>query len=184
MKHERRGSVKSAFVILLATIIAFFYKSVGTGYIHDPKDSGYLTILGNIASVVLPLMLWVVANWCFTTLFEGEGSLKDIFVASCYSLTPLPIIMIPTVFISNFLVKGEAGILSLLYGLAFLWMGMLLFFAMMITHDYSLGKNILTCIATIIGMAFIMFIVILFSTLMTKIVSFISNIVIELSYRI
>lgn len=183
LKHEKRGSVKSAFVILLATILAFFYKSVGTGYIHDPKDSGYLTIIGNIAAVVLPLMLWVIANWCFTTLFEGEGSLKDIFVASCYSLTPLPLLMIPTVFISNFLVESEAGILSLLYALAFIWMGMLIFFSMMITHDYSLGKNILTCLATIVGMAFIMFIVILFSTLMTKIVSFISNIVVELSYR-
>ena len=92
--------------------------------------------------------------------------------------------MIPTVFISNFLVKSEAGVLSLFYGLAFFWMGMLLFFAMMITHDFSLGKNIMMCLATILGMAFIMFIVILFSTLMTKIVGFISNIVVELSYRI
>ena len=55
---------------------------------------------------------------------------------------------------------------------------------MMVTHDYSAGKNILTCIATIVGMAFIMFIGILFSSLMAKIVSFVTNIVEEITYRL
>ncbi|MCI9450270.1 MAG: hypothetical protein HFE30_08495 [Clostridiales bacterium] len=183
LKHEKRGSVKSAFIILFATVIAFFYRSVGTAYIHAPKDAATLTILGSISAVVIPLLLWVIANWCFTTLFEGEGSLKDIFVASCYSLTPLPIIMIPTVLLSHVILEDEKGILTLLYALAFIWMGLLLVFGMMTTHDYSMGKNIFACIITVIGMAVIMFIAILFSTLMAKIVSFISNIVIELSYR-
>ncbi len=184
LKHEKRGSMKSAFIILLVTIVAFFYRSVGTGYIHSPDDSEYLTILGNIAAVLVPLLLWVIANWCFTTLFEGEGSLTDIFKAACYSLTPLPIIMIPTVIASQFLNVNEAGILSLLYGLAFVWMGLLLVFGMMITHDYSFIKNILCCLVTIVGMMFIMFIALLFSTLMAKIVSFISNIAIEINYRV
>lgn len=183
LKHEKRGSVKSAFVILFATVIAFFYRSVGTAYIHAPKDAATLTILGSISAVVIPLLLWVIANWCFTTLFEGEGSLKDIFVASCYSLTPLPILMIPTVLLSHVVLEDEKGILTLLYALAFIWMGLLLVFGMMTTHDYSMGKNIFACIITVLGMAVIMFIAILFSTLMAKIVSFISNIVIELSYR-
>ena len=183
LKHERRGSVKSAFVLLLFTIAAFFYKSIGTAYIHNPSDAGYMSIIGNITAVVVPLLLWVIANWCFTTLFEGEGSMKDIFIATCYSLTPLPLLMIPAVFLTNFLTLDEAGIVSMLNGFAFLWMGILLVFGTMITHDYSLGKNILTCIVTVVGMAFIMFIVILFSTLMSQIVGFISNIAVELSFR-
>ena len=55
---------------------------------------------------------------------------------------------------------------------------------MMVTHDYSVGKNILTCIASIVGMAFIMFIGILFSSLMAKIVSFVTNIIEEINYRL
>ncbi len=184
LKHEKRGSVKSAFVILLATIVAFFYRSIGTGYIHNTSTSSYMNILANISAVVVPLALWIISNWCLTTLFDGEGSMKDIFVASCYSLTPLPIIMIPTVLLSNVLLETEAEILGLFYGVALAWTGLLLFFAMMVTHDYSLGKNILTCLATIVGMAFIMFIAILFSTLMGKIVGFISDIAIELNYRV
>jgi hypothetical protein len=54
---------------------------------------------------------------------------------------------------------------------------------MMVTHDYPMGKNIVTIGGTIIAMVFIMFVAVLFSTLLTKIVSFVSNIVIELRYR-
>ena len=45
-------------------------------------------------------------------------------------------------------------------------------------------KNIVTTIGTVVGMAFIMFIAILFSSLMAKIVSFISSIIIEINYRL
>ena len=183
LKHEKRGSMKSAFVLLIFTIIAFFYKSVGTAYIHNPGGTGYMSVVGNITAVVVPLLLWVIANWCFTTLFEGEGSMKDIFISTCYSLTPLPILMIPAVILTNFLTLEEAGIIALLNGFAFIWMGLLLVLGTMITHDYSLGKNVLTCIVTVVGMAFIMFIVILFSTLLTQIVGFISKIAVEMSFR-
>ena len=184
MKHEQRGSVKSAFVILLITIIAYFYNTIGTGYIFNPRPSTSFNIMGAITAVVAPLLLWTVANWCLTTLFEGEGSMADIFTACCYCLTPLPLIIIPVTIISNFLTKSEGGILTMLQSFAYIWMGLLLFFAMMVTHDYSAGKNVLACLGTIVGMAFIMFIGVLFSSLMAKIVSFIANIVNEISYRV
>ncbi len=72
----------------------------------------------------------------------------------------------------------------MLESFAYIWMGLLVFFAMMVTHDYSVGKNILACIGTIVGMAFIMFIGVLFSSLLAKIVSFIMNIINEVSYRV
>ncbi len=110
--------------------------------------------------------------------------MSDIFTASCYALTPLPLIIIPVTIASNFLTASEGGILTMLSSFAYIWMGLLIFFGMMVTHDYSIGKNILTCIATIVGMAFIMFIGILFSSLMAKIVSFVTNIVEEITYRL
>ena len=60
---------------------------------------------------------------------------------------------------------------------------MLIFFGMMVTHDYSLGRNFLTTAGTIVGMVFIMFVAVLFSTLLGKLVSFVTNIVTELQYR-
>ncbi len=184
LKHEKRGSVRSAFVILLITIIVYFYNSIGQGYIFNPRPSTSLNIMGSISAVLAPLLLWTVSNWCLTTLFEGEGSMGDIFTACCYCLTPLPLLILPVTIASNFLSASEGGILTMLTSIAYIWMGLLLFFAMMVTHDYTVGKNILTCVASIVGMAFIMFIGILFTSLMGKIVSFITNIIEEINYRL
>ena len=182
LKHEYRGSVRASFVWLALTVATFYYQSVGTGYVFNPRQN-YSTILIQLTGVLVPVLLWTVSNWCLTTLFDGEGSFKDIFVATCYALVPLPILIIPSVIISNFSVASEATIINLLVSIAFIWCGLLIFFGTMVTHDYTFGKNVITSLGTIVGMGIIMFIGILFSTLLAKIVSFISSIVIEITYR-
>ena len=182
LKHEYRGSVRASFVWLALAVLTFYYQSVGTGYVFNPRQR-YSTILIQLSAVLVPVLLWSISNWCLTTLFDGEGSFKDIFVATCYALVPIPILIIPSVIISNFALASEATIINLLVSIAFVWAGLLIFFGTMVTHDYSFGKNVITCLGTIVGMGVIMFIGILFSTLLAKIVSFISSIVIEITYR-
>jgi hypothetical protein len=131
----------------------------------------------------MPYVLWCISNWCFTTLFEGEGSMKDIFMATGYAILPLPMFMIPATAISNVLLLEEGTIITLLNSIGFVWAGFLIFFAMSVIHDYGLGKNVIICIATIVGMAIIIFLGVLFSGLIAKIVSFVYNIYVELSYR-
>jgi len=183
LKHEKRGSVRAASTILGAVIVALYYQAIGQGYILNPQKQ-YNTFFGVVLSICVPLALWVVANWCLTTLFDGEGSLKDIYVASCYSLLPMALIFVPTTIASNFVLAAEANILSVLNAVAFVWAGMLIFFGMMVTHDYAMGKNVAITLFTIVGMVCIMFIAILFTTLLSKMVSFVTNIVTEIRFRI
>ncbi len=182
LKHEKRGSIKGATVILAVTVLAFVYQAMGQGYLYNPYYNGVNFII-TISSVVLPVALWVVANWCLTTLFEGEGSLKDVYVTTCYSLLPLPLLIIPSVLFSNITILEEMSMISMLSTFAFIWAGMLLFFGTMVIHDYTIGKNAITVLASIVGMAFIMFICILFTSLIQKIFSFGYNIYVELSLR-
>ena len=161
-------------------------KSGGAGSLDEAINYSLLgggKRLTKVTGVLVPIVLWVASNWCLTTLFEGEGSFKDIFIASTYSLMPVVLIYIPVTIASNFVVATEVNILTLLTSIAFVWVGLLLFFGIMVTHDYSMGKNIVTILGTIVGMVCIMFIALLFSTLLGKIVSFVTNIVTELQFR-
>ncbi|MBE6688107.1 MAG: hypothetical protein E7588_02380 [Ruminococcaceae bacterium] len=182
LKHERRGNLKAALFIVLLTILGFIYNSLGKSYIFNPNMEGN-GILMEVLAVILPYVLWCVANWCLTTLFDGEGSLKDIFIATGYALLPMPIMLVPATMLTNCLALDEGGIITLLVSVGYVWAGFLIFFGTMVTHDYSLGKNVLTVIGTIVAMAVIMFIAVLFSGLITKMFSFVYNIYIELSYR-
>ena len=183
IKHEYRASPKGATLILFLTIITYIYSVIGKSYLLDPHPTDVQPII-MVVSILLPVLLWVVANWCLTTLFDGEGSMRDIYIATCYSLFPLPAFFVLTTLLSNIVTLNEASILSMAMGIALVWVGFLLFFGMMVIHDYTLFKNFLTTIATIVGMAFIMFIAVLFSSLLGKIISFIYSIVVELSYRL
>ena len=183
LKHEKRGSVRGGLTIMGITILAFFYQSVGRGYIFNPRDT-YSTILVQIASVLVPVLLWCVGNWCLTCLFDGEGSLSDIFIATTYSLAPLPILLVISTILTNVLTITEGSSVTLLVTFGYIWVGILLFFGMLVTHDYSLGKNVLITLCTIVAMLVIMFVAILFSSLVIKMVTFIVGIITEIANRV
>ena len=182
LKHEKRGSVRGAIFYLVLALVAVCYNSVGQAYIFNPRAS-YSSMFMTCISLLVPVFLWVIANWCLTTLFDGEGSIKDIFIATCYSLVPLILFMIPATALTNVLTLNEASLYNMLISVGWAWVMLLLFFGTMVTHDYSLLRNVLTSIGTIVGMAFIMFCGVLFSTLLVKMVNFVSGIVTEITYR-
>ena len=183
LKHEKRGSVRASVFFIVLAIATFYYQAIGQGYLMNPNGD-YAGVWAQVLGVLVPLFLFVLANWCLTTLFEGEGSFKDIFIACSYSLVPLPLLIIPATIYSNFCVTTETQIVSFIGTLAFIWLGILIFFGTMVTHDYSMGKNVITVLGTVVAMVFIMFIAVLFTTLVGKIVSLITNLVTEIQYRI
>lgn len=186
LKHEKRGSVRGAIFYVALASLTVVYSSVGMAYIFNP----YSAYAGNgfnffysIATVIVPLALWCVANWCITTLFDGEGTLKDIFISTSYSLLPMTLTLIPATLLSNIAVEGEGAMITLVSTLGFIWMGLLIFFGTMTTHGYSMGKNILATLGTILGMLFIMFLIMLFFNLIRGMVGFVTGLIEEIAMQ-
>ena len=182
LKHEKRGSVRAALTILTLVAAVFAWQAVGRSFIFNPYGS-YSSIISQLSGLLLPLILWTTANWCLTTLFEGEGSFKDIFVACCYSLTPIILLVPIATLLTHVVTLSEQGFVNLILNVCYVWLFLLIFFGTMITHDYTIGKNIITILGTILVMAIIMFVAILFSGLIVKMVSFVSNIITEIRFR-
>ena len=182
LKHEKRGSVRGGLCILLVTVLSVVYNSVGSAYLFG-GGAEKVNVAGPMISVLVLVALWVIANWCLTTLFDGEGSLKDIFIATTYALLPIPLVMIPATIATHFCSLAEAEFITLALGVAYVWTGMLIVFGSMTTHGYSMGRNIAICFFTIVGMVFITFLAVLFWNLITRMISFVSDIITEISYR-
>ena len=149
----------------------------------NPRGS-YSTVFLQVIAVLVPVLLWVVGNWCLTTLFDGEGSMRDIFIATCYSLAPLPLFVTVSTILTNVLTISEGSIVNLLVTFGYVWVAILLFFGMVVTHDYTTGKNVIATLGSIVAMAVIMFIAILFSSLVMKMVTFIVALFTELFTRL
>ena len=182
LKHEKRGSVRGGLCILALTVVAVVYNTIGSAYLFG-GGAGKVNVVGPMVTVLLLVGLWCLANWCLTTLFDGEGSLKDIFVATSYALVPIPIIMIPATIATHFCSLAEAEFITLILGVAYVWTGMLIVFGSMTTHGYTMGRNLAITLFTVVGMVFILFMAVLFWNLITRMVSFVTDIITEISYR-
>ena len=184
VKHAQRGSSGGALVILGASILITAFSYIGSGYIRYPSNYSLGALVGAATTICAPLLIWCLANWCLTTLMDGEGTMKDIFVTTCYSLTPYVLMLLFTTVISNFLVIEEFFVVTFLNGVALIWSFLLIFFGMITIHNYSLPKNILVTACSLLGMVIITFLGTLFIDLTVNMVSYFTSIYKELSFRL
>ena len=126
-----------------------------------------LNIFLYIASILFPLILFVVGNWGCTTLFDGKGRLGQVYMGTCYCLTPYPLIQFPLMIFSNFVTVDEAEFYSVLSAISVIWMGLLIMSAMGQIHEFSMGKNILFIVASLFAMLVIVFILLLFFSMIS-----------------
>lgn len=182
MKKEKRGSPLAATIYLLLACGVFIYQAFGEGFIRNPFGM-YNNFIMQSLSIIIPAALFIIANWCLTTLFDGEGSMKDIYMVTCYSLIPLIIVTFFCTLATHIVTVEELAIIDMVNTVMAIWVGALIFFGIMVVHDYSLGKNVLTFLGTFVGIAFIMFIVVLFSGLLLKMINFVNAIYVEVTYR-
>ena len=182
IRYENRGSKKAGTIILLLATVSVVCQQQMTGYIFNKGA------VSNLLSTVFVLWgtvaLFCVSNWCLTTLTDGKGAMIDIYTTVCYSTTPLILFCVPLGLLSNVLTLTESGFLSLLTAIAYIWVGILLFLGMLVTHHYTLGKNILSMVLTIVGMMVLLFIGFLLYNLAGRMYTFVENIVTEISLRI
>lgn len=167
MKHEKRGSLRASMALVFMLIIVFVVEDQFTGYYFS--NSKPKSILIQITSVLLPLFIWCVSNWCITTLMDGKGSFNDILTASGYALTPMLLIHIPLIIISNVATADNAAFYSILSFVAIAWSVLLMFVAIMMVHQFTASKALATCFLAIVGMAVIVFLVITFLAIIQQV---------------
>ena len=180
LKAERRGSIGAATFWMVLTGISAIFASLGACYLQRNDNA---TIISALSNTVFPLLLLIVSNMCFTTLMDGKGSFKNVYIAVCYSTVPYAVFTIPMTLISYVLISDELSILNLFSSVIIAWVLMLVFCGLMTVHDYSFGKNIVVSILTVLGIAFMLFIMMIFLSLTGKVVSLITSIITEVSYR-
>lgn len=184
LKHEKKGNLGSAFVIVGLLGVTFILRRQATGFIFNTVNLLELNIFVEIMSVILPFALWCVANWSLTTLLDGEGSIKDIIITSAYALAPLVIINLPLILVSNVITLDEGAFYYFFISLSVVWAGALMLVGTSVVHQYSMTKTLFCTVAIVIGMGLIIFIGMLFFSLIQQVWSFIYTVYKEISLRL
>lgn len=183
LTHEKRGSLAAANTIVLLTLLVTIMKLQFTSFLFMQVYWEGINILLYIGGVVFPLALWCVGNWGLTTLFDGKGKLSQIYMGTAYALTPFVLIQFPMIIFSNLVTTDEGAFYSVAATLSLLWAGILIICAMMEIHEYSLSKTIFFTIASLFSMLVIIFILLLFFSLISQGISYFNSIAKEIMFR-
>ncbi|MBQ6587312.1 MAG: YIP1 family protein [Butyrivibrio sp.] len=183
LTHEKRGTYAAANTILFLTLLIRILKLRFTSFIFLKVYWEDLNIFLYLASILFPLALWVVGNWGLTTLFDGKGRLGQVYMATCYALTPYPLIQFPLMIFSNFVTVDEAEFYSVVSALSLVWAALLVIAAMGQIHEYSAGKNLLFTVATLFAMLVMIFILMIFFSMISQGVAYFISLARELMFR-
>lgn len=183
LTHEKRGSIAAANTLLILTFMTNLWNLRFESFLFNQTRWERINIWSQILGILAPLLLYVVANWCLTTLFDGKGRMKDVYMGMCYSLTPYILIMNPVTILSNVLTKEEGAFLAYFEVIALVWAAVWILISVMQIHDYSLMKAILAIAFSVVGMMIIVFLIMLFFSLVSDAVAFFISVGKELIYR-
>lgn len=181
--HEKRGTLAAAHTFLFLFLLVRILKLILTSFQFINAPIQYLNILEQAASLALPFLVLCIANWAMTTLFEGKGRFRDIYMAMCYALVPYILIQLPMVIISNGLTFEEGSIFSVMLTVSVIWCAFLVFIGLMQVHDYGPGKTMIFIIVTIVGAMVIIFLVLTFFSLLSDAIAYFVSLYREIVYR-
>lgn len=183
IKREKRGSLAAAGILYALFFLLYAVRVQFTSYLFSDREIGSPNLLPELVKIALPLLLWCVSNWCFTTLMDGKGNFRDIAVATGYALAPYVFMSLPLLALSHVLTLEEAVIYQTLDIITVVWVLALLVFGTMMTHDYSFGKTLLTVALILVGILLILFIALLFLNIVQQVVAYGQDIYQEIAFR-
>jgi len=184
LTHEKRGSAAAGTVILVLALLTRVWRLQYTNFqfirVHWERVNIFMQVMG----ILMPFLIWVLSNWALTTLFDGKGNLKNVYIASCYAIAPYPLIMIPNTIFSNILAADESTFYVFFYYFSLVWCVVLMVVGMSQIHEYKMGKNLLCILFSIVGMAVIIFILLLFFSLISDGIAYFYSLYKEIIFRV
>jgi len=184
LTHEKRGSIAAANIIIALAVIVEVLRLTLTNFQFVTINMEYFNSVIVALRILLPVGLWTVANWSLTTLMDGKGRMFEIYMSICYALTPYVIINVIMIILSQFITFEEGAIYWVLSGFAALWTGLLILSAMMMVHDYSLLKTLFSSFLTVIGMGVMVFIFVIFFSLISDAFAYFVSLYKEIMFRL
>ena len=183
LRWKKAYSMKVAWVIVFAFFIISVADAQLTGFLFNDTYVKVFNIVPYFSSSVIFFLTWVVGNWSLCTLFDGEGTMKNIFCVSAYALVPYLITQVVCIIARNFLLRTESGFMFFVEYLGLAWSVVLMISAMKTVHQYSIPKTLAAMFFTVVAMAIILFLAVLLLTLFQQVFVFGYSIYTELLYR-
>lgn len=180
IKENKQGSITISFVLIALFYVTAVIQVICGGFMftqYDPASFNSLWVLVRSAGLVV---LWILSNWMISTLMQGKGTMREICIVTCYSLTPIIVERFLRLLFTNVLLPTEAMFLTGMDVLAIGYTLFLIIIGLIKIHDYSMSRLVGTSLLSILWLAVLVFLMIFIGMLVQQIGGFAVTVFLEL----
>lgn len=181
--HIRSPLGSSLFIVAM-----LFFGQIANGRLYGfqfgyPDDKTF-SIVPYLVKSFIVFGAWVIGSRAVSTFLDGEGTAVKICVSSARAIVPYIVQLFVCVGLSHILVQDEAVFMQVIRFAGIVWSAVLLFLVTKDVHGYSPGRTVFSIVLTIAAMLIMLFLMVLFMSLIQQVWVFISTIFTEVTYRI
>jgi len=183
LKNKRyRSNVLVIVIMFLWLMIKIFHRQ-NYGFRFTENNPDDFSLLIQLASTVIPFILFCVVNWAVCAIMDGESRFDEILTFTAIEVVPYAGSLLITTVLSGVLVLEEAMFLHIISAIGIGWSLLLLFQGQRIQHNYSGGKTFLALFLTVCGMVVVLVLLLLVFSLFQQVFQFINAVYSELVFR-
>lgn len=183
IRKHKRATMLSSSVLLVILFVIYILGLIYTGFIFNNTVIENTILLNEGIKIMLPVILFIVANYLMSSLMEGEGRFRDIFTSTVGALTPIIVIYPFIIILSNVLTSNESFLYTFLLVIMFIWSGILLFMNIKETNNYSVGQTFVNILLTLFMVLILILVILILYIMMYQIVEFVADIIKEIRLR-
>jgi hypothetical protein len=137
LQWQGLGRIPHAVALVLLTYLASLLSILVTAFPFQTAENELSTIAIQAVRVIIPWVLWVVANYAVSTIAFGEGRFRDIFVGCAYALAPYLFLSVPVALLTSVLTLSEKVVIDFLESGIRLWCVLLFFLQIQVQHNFE-----------------------------------------------
>ena len=183
IKYEKRGSLGVANLLLALYFLEEIINYFAVAYLFSNNEAQSFSVWPILLRTVVLVLLWCITNWAMSTLQDGKGTFKEIYLATCYALTPLVLFSVPLNLITNMMTLSESMFYSAISSALTLWSLILVFLGTMVVHQFTVRKTIGSVLLSLGMIVIIAFLVLLGFSISQQMTTFVETIITELLRR-
>ncbi|GGF27265.1 hypothetical protein GCM10010954_27900 [Halobacillus andaensis] len=184
LKNGERASILSASILYLILVVEYLLRIYWTGFLFTDRVLENVNVFFEAGAVLLPLFLFIVVNYLVSTITDGEGRFRHVYIGTIYSLAPIILFILPITLISNVLTFNEAFIYTFSMQVIIVWSIVILFTTIKEIHDYSFWGTIRNLLVTLFGMILTILVFFVLYILFDQLYDFVSSIIEEVMLRV
>ena len=148
LRVGKHGSPLTALIIYIIFFGVYMLYTVGKGFIYQYQKVEDMDMGSIVVGFFAIIILFIICNYLVTSITDGDGTIKQIFMIPAYGLMPAMIAMLITTGASYVLTYNESFILTVIMVIGVGWSIAVIFEGLATVHDYDFKSTVVSLIIT------------------------------------